>query len=93
MVETGSVGATVTQARKRRVGVVASDKMERTVVVTVERRFLHPLYKKYVTRRKRYHAHDEKNACGVGDIVRLVESRPLSKTKRWRVEEILRKAR
>jgi small subunit ribosomal protein S17 len=66
-------------------GVVVSDKMDKTVVVNVERKFAHPLYKKYIKRSKRYHAHDENNACKVGDIVSIQECRPLSKTKRWEV--------
>ena len=66
-------------------GVVVSDKMDRTVVVNVERKFPHPLYKKYIKRSKRYHAHDENNTHKVGDIVSIQECRPLSKTKRWEV--------
>ena len=71
--------------RKARVGVVVSDKADKTVVVKVERRFAHPLYGKGVVRTKRYHAHDEDNEYKVGDTVRITETRPLSKTKRWRV--------
>ncbi len=71
--------------RKARVGVVVSDKADKTVVVSVERRFAHPLYGKGVARTKRYHAHDEANEYKVGNTVRIVETRPLSKTKRWRV--------
>ena len=66
-------------------GVVVSDKMDKTVVVNVERKFPHPLYKKYIKRSKRYHAHDEKNTHKVGDTVSIQECRPLSKTKRWEV--------
>ena len=66
-------------------GVVVSDKMDKTVVVNVERKFPHPLYKKYIKRSKRYHAHDENNTHKVGDIVSIQECRPLSKTKRWEV--------
>jgi len=66
-------------------GVVVSDKMEKTVVVNVERKFPHPLYKKYIKRSKSYHAHDNSNNCKVGDIVSIQECRPLSKTKRWEV--------
>ena len=66
-------------------GVVVSDKMDKTVVVNVERKFPHPLYKKYIKRSKRYHAHDENNAHKVGDAVSIQECRPLSKTKRWEV--------
>ena len=75
--------------RKERTGVVIGDKADKTITVMVERRFSHPLYGKGVKRNKRYHVHDESNACRVGDIVRIVETRPLSKTKRWRVLETL----
>ena len=71
--------------RKVRIGVVTSDKMDKTVTVSVERRFAHPLYGKGVKRATRYHAHDENNEYKVGDTVRITETRPLSKTKRWRV--------
>ena len=71
--------------RKQRVGVVVSDKADKTVVVKVERRLRHPLYGKSVARTKKYHAHDENNEYKVGDTVRITETRPLSKTKRWRV--------
>ncbi len=64
-------------------GVVVSDKMDKTIVVEVERRIQHPIYKKFIRRSKRYHAHDETNAIKVGQTVRIIESRPLSKTKRW----------
>lgn len=79
--------------RKELTGFVVSDKMEKTVVVEVERRTQHPLYKKVVTRRKNYKAHDEENQCGIGDKVRIEECRPLSKDKRWRVIKILEKAK
>lgn len=79
--------------RKERVGKVVSDKMASTVVVSIERVFSHPLYRKYVKRRKHYYAHDEGNACKIGDVVRIVETRPLSKLKRWRVAEILERAK
>lgn len=75
--------------RKVRVGVVVSDKAEKTVTVRVERRFAHPLYGKQVSRTKKYHAHDEANEYRVGDTVRIMETRPLSKTKRWRVTELI----
>lgn len=77
------------ERRKRLVGRVTSDKMDKTVVVAVERIYRHRLYKKVVRRTKKYMAHDEENACRVGDVVRIVESRPLSRRKRWVVEEIL----
>jgi len=79
--------------RKTRVGTVVSDKMNKTVVVAVERRYAHPLYGKQVTRTKKYHAHDENDEYNVGDVVRIVETRPLSKLKRWRVVEVLERAR
>ena len=75
--------------RKVRTGVVVGDKADKTITVIVERRFSHPLYGKGVKRSKRYHVHDESNACRVGDTVRIVETRPLSKTKRWRLLETL----
>jgi len=78
---------------KSRIGVVTSDKMQKTVVVEVERRIQHPKYGKFVSRRVRYKAHDENNDCGIGDRVRIVETRPVSKDKRWRVVETLEKAR
>ena len=80
-------------ARKSRTGIVVSDKMEKTVVVAIERRVPHPVYGKMVTRTKRLKAHDEENSAKVGDTVRIVETRPLSKDKRWRVVEIMQRAR
>ena len=79
--------------RKVREGVVVSDKMDKTVVVEVEDRVKHPKYAKVIRRTRRYKAHDGENACGVGDRVRLMETRPMSATKRWRVAEILEKAK
>ena len=79
--------------RKVREGYVVSDKMDKTVVVEVEDRVKHPKYGKVIRRTKRYKAHDGENACGVGDRVLLMETRPLSATKRWRVAEILEKAK
>ena len=79
--------------RKVREGLVVSDKMDKTVVVAVENRFKHRLYGKVVRRTSRLKAHDEQNACGTGDRVLLMETRPSSKTKRWRVVEILEKAK
>jgi small subunit ribosomal protein S17 len=79
--------------RKSREGLVVSDKMDKTVVVAVEDRFKHPLYGKVVRRTSKLKAHDEANACGVGDRVLLMETRPLSASKRWRVVEILEKAK
>jgi small subunit ribosomal protein S17 len=79
--------------RKTRIGTVVSDKMDKTVVVRIERRYAHPLYGKQVTRSKKYHAHDEENQYHIGDVVRIMETRPLSKLKRWRVVEALERAR
>ncbi|RMH16560.1 MAG: 30S ribosomal protein S17 [Gemmatimonadetes bacterium] len=87
-VETPETG-TERGRRKTRIGVVTSDKQDRTVTVMVERTFSHPLYGKSVTRTKKYHAHDENNEYQVGDVVRIMETRPLSKTKRWRVVELI----
>ncbi|MCS7178948.1 MAG: 30S ribosomal protein S17 [Anaerolineae bacterium] len=80
------------ERRKRLVGRVVSDKMQKTVVVQVERTRRHPLYGKVVRVRKKYYAHDEENTCRTGDLVRIVESRPLSRLKRWVVEEILERS-
>jgi small subunit ribosomal protein S17 len=79
--------------RKERSGTVVSDRMEKTIVVSVERTVMHPKYKKYIKRRTRVKAHDETNQCHLGDRVRIVECRPLSRDKRWRVSEILQRAR
>ena len=79
--------------RKTRIGTVVSDKMNKTVVVAVERRYAHPLYGKQVTRTKKYHAHDESNEFHTGDTVRIMETRPLSKLKRWRVIEAIERAK
>ncbi len=78
--------------RKIVTGTVVSDKMDKTVTVLVSRRLQHPLYKKFITMSKKYHAHDENNECGIGDMVKLMETRPLSRSKRWRVTEIVKKA-
>ena len=82
-----------TSARKTRVGTVVSDKMDKTAVVIVEDRVAHPLYNKIIKRSIRLKAHDENNQCGVGDRVRIMETRPLSKDKRWRLVEIIEKAK
>ncbi|MCI5947401.1 MAG: 30S ribosomal protein S17 [Oscillospiraceae bacterium] len=79
--------------RKTRVGIVTSDKMDKTVVVSVKDRVQHPLYKKIVNRTIKFKAHDENNECGIGDRVMIMETRPLSKDKRWRVAEIIEKAK
>ena len=93
MAEMTKEQATERNARKSRTGLVVSDKMEKTVVVAIERRVPHPVYGKMVTRTKRLKAHDEENSAKVGDTVRIVETRPLSKDKRWRLVEILDRAR
>jgi small subunit ribosomal protein S17 len=80
-------------ARKMRIGLVTSDKMDKTVVVRIDRRMPHPQYGKMVTRTRRLKAHDEENSAKVGDTVRIMETRPLSKDKRWRVVEIVERAR
>ena len=79
--------------RKTRVGLVVSDKMEKTVVVAIEDNVKHPVYGKIIKHTLKVHAHDEANTCGIGDKVKIMETRPLSKTKRWRVVEIIEKAK
>lgn len=83
----------VRNSRKVRQGVVSSNKMDKTITVVVERRLKHPLYGKYMTLSKKYVAHDEKNECSIGDTVRIMETRPLSKRKRWRLVEITQKVK
>ena len=79
--------------RKTRVGVVVSDKMDKTITVEIRNRVKHPLYGKIMNRTKKFKVHDEENACGIGDTVRIMETRPLSKDKRWRLVEIIEKAK
>ncbi len=79
--------------RKTKLGVVSSNKMDKTVTVTVERKVKHPLYGKFVKKSTRFHAHDEKNECSIGDVVKIMECRPLSKTKRWRLVEVVEKVK
>ncbi|MFZ4426053.1 MAG: 30S ribosomal protein S17 [Saprospiraceae bacterium] len=79
--------------RKTRIGVVSSNKMEKTISVTVERKLMHPIYGKFVKKNKKFMAHDEENACQIGDVVRIMETRPLSKLKRWRLVEIIERAK
>jgi small subunit ribosomal protein S17 len=79
--------------RKTRVGVVVSDKAQKTVIVSVGRQYIHPTYNKIIRTDKKYYAHDEKDECNTGDKVKIMETRPLSKTKRWRVIEILTRAK
>lgn len=79
--------------RKERVGVVTSNKMEKSIVVSVQRKRKHPMYGKFIKLTNKFHAHDEKNDCNIGDTVRIMETRPLSKTKNWRLVEILERAK
>ena len=79
--------------RKERVGVVTSNKMDKTITVAVKWKEKHPIYGKFVNKTKKYHAHDEKNGCNIGDTVKLMETRPLSKMKRWRLVEIIERAK
>ncbi len=87
-----AAGETKTRRRRELVGIVVSNKMDKTLVVQVIRRYKHPKYKKYVNERTRYKAHDEKNDAQIGDRVSIVESRPLSKDKRWRLQSVLERA-
>ena len=79
--------------RKTRIGLVTSNRMDKTITVAVERKVKHPIYGKFVKKTTKFHAHDEKNECTIGDLVRIMETRPLSKTKRWRLVEVLEKAK
>lgn len=79
--------------RKTRIGIVSSNKMTKTITVAVERKVKHPIYGKFVKKTTKFHAHDEKNECTVGDVVKIMETRPLSKTKRWRLVEVVEKAK
>ena len=79
--------------RKQRVGVVTSNKMQKTITVSVERRLRHPIYGKFVKKTKKFLAHDEDNTCKIGDMVRIMETRPLSKRKRWRLVEVVERAK
>ena len=79
--------------RKSRIGVVSSNKMTKTITVAVERKVKHPMYGKFVKKTTKFHAHDEKNEANIGDVVKIMETRPLSKTKRWRLVEIVEKAK
>ncbi len=80
-------------ARKERIGSVVSNKMQKTITVTVERKVKHPIYGKFVKTTKKFTAHDENNECNIGDLVRIMETRPLSKNKRWRLVEIIERAK
>ena len=81
----------VNHKRKALLGEVVSNRMHKTITVMVERRVRHPIYERVIKRSKKYHAHDERNQCRMGDVVRIVETRPLSRTKRWRLQEIVRR--
>ena len=83
----------VRNLRKERIGVVVSDKMDKSIVVAEKRKVKHPIYGKFVNKTTKFHVHDEKNDCNVGDTVRIMETRPLSKTKCWRVVEIIERAK
>jgi small subunit ribosomal protein S17 len=85
--------AEVRNLRKTRTGLVTSDKMDKTITVAVERKVKHPIYGKFVKKTTKFHAHDETGECGIGDVVKIMETRPLSKTKRWRLVEIIQKAK
>jgi small subunit ribosomal protein S17 len=79
--------------RKIRTGVVTSNKMEKTITVAIERKVKHPIYGKFVKKTTKFHAHDEKDECSIGDLVKIMETRPMSKTKRWRLVEVLEKVK
>ena len=79
--------------RKERIGVVTSNKMAKSIVVSVEKKQKHPMYGKFIKLTKKFHAHDEKNECNIGDTVRIMETRPMSKTKNWRLVEIIERAK
>jgi len=81
------------KTRKSRIGLVTSDKMDKTITVAVERKAKHPFYGKFLKKTTKFHAHDEANTCGIGDTVRIMETRPMSKTKRWRLVEVIEKAK
>ncbi len=84
---------TVQKERKTRIGIVASNKMEKSITVAVERKLKHPIYGKFVKKTKKFFAHDEKNECNEGDVVKIMETRPLSKNKSWRLVEIIERAK
>lgn len=83
----------VRNLRKTRTGIVSSNKMDKTITVRVERKVKHPLYGKFLKKTSSFHAHDEKNECSIGDTVKIMESRPMSKTKRWRLVEVVEKVK
>jgi len=79
--------------RKERIGTVSSDKMDKSITVSVERKVKHPTYGKFIKKSTKFTAHDEKNECGIGDVVKIMETRPISKSKRWRLVEVIEKAK
>jgi small subunit ribosomal protein S17 len=93
MAENTTIATEARNLRKTRIGVVTSNKMTKTITVAVERKVKHPIYGKFVKKTTKFHAHDEKNEVSIGDIVRIMETRPLSKTKRWRLVEIIEKVK
>jgi len=93
MEATTTTNSVVRNLRKTRVGVVSSNKMDKTITVEVERKIKHPLYGKFLKKTTKFHAHDEKNECSIGDTVKIMEARPMSKTKRWRLVEIVEKVK
>lgn len=90
---TATTNTTDRNLRKTRIGIVTSNKMTKTITVAVERKVKHPIYGKFVKKTTKFHAHDEKNEASIGDIVRIMETRPLSKTKRWRLVEVVEKVK
>ena len=88
-----SIMTTERKSRKTRIGIVSSDKMMKTITVNVERKIKHPIYGKFLKKTTSFHAHDENNTAGIGDVVKIMETRPMSKTKRWRLVEIIEKAK
>ena len=93
MATTQTPQAETRNLRKTRTGVVTSNKMNKTITVEAERKVMHPVYGKYLKKTTKFHAHDEKNEAGIGDVVKIMETRPLSKLKRWRLVEIVEKAK
>ncbi len=83
----------IRNSRRERIGVVVSNKMEKSIVIVVKTKMKHPIYGKFVNKTSRFSAHDEKNECGIGDTVKVMETRPLSKNKRWRLVEIIERAK
>lgn len=93
MAATETTTSVVRNLRKTRVGIVSSNKMDKTITVKVERKIKHPLYGKFLKKTTSFHAHDVKNECSIGDTVKIMESRPMSKTKRWRLVEVVEKVK